>query len=369
MESLAKYYQIDPRYVRRAIQEGAVVQRNKFERTRKKKLDESFFDIIDSEVKAYFLGFMYADGYNNQREGRIVLSLQMRDLPILERFREILGYEGDVIIRERLNLATLRIGSRRLSESLASLGCRQAKSLTLTFPEWLPEKQLPHFIRGYIDGDGCYYAGVQGEGNFKGAYVGALGSVLFIEKLTEIISKKCGVNAKIRPHHTSVGVRNMIVGGAGQFEKVVNYLYEGATIYLERKKVKAFSVHPLGRAGVNNPAATLNEQQVIEIKARLLSKENIKLLASEYGVSLAAIHKIKRGRAWASVTDITFDPNNKERPTGSSNPMSKLIESDIPQIRKSLLEGISMNQIAAQHLVSEAAIRLIRDGKTWGHIP
>ena len=42
---------------------------------------------------------------------------------------------------------------------LINLGCIPNKSLTLTFPDFINDELLPHFIRGYFDGDGCIWNG------------------------------------------------------------------------------------------------------------------------------------------------------------------------------------------------------------------
>ena len=53
----------------------------------------------------------------------------------------------------------LKINSKKLTQQLTKLGCVQAKSLILTWPQWLTDQKLQqHFIRGYFDGDGSLYA-------------------------------------------------------------------------------------------------------------------------------------------------------------------------------------------------------------------
>ena len=50
----------------------------------------------------------------------------------------------------------LQIGSSQWFQSLSALGYTPAKSLTLQFPR-VPSRHIPHFVRGYFDGDGCVY--------------------------------------------------------------------------------------------------------------------------------------------------------------------------------------------------------------------
>jgi len=54
---------------------------------------------------------------------------------------------------------------------------------------------------------------------------------------------------------------------------------------------------------------------------------------------------------------------------GSSNPRSKLAESDVRVIRERLFCGVSAAKIALSYEVSSNAVLDIRHGRTWGHLP
>lgn len=128
---------------------------------RKYYLNESYFDVIDTEAKAYFLGLLYADGCNVEKYKTIRIKLQEEDREILEKFNKELEYQKPLIFQKRQkphwkNMWLLYFRSERISNRLAELGCFQAKSLTLKFPteEQVPKNLIRHFIRGYFDGDG-----------------------------------------------------------------------------------------------------------------------------------------------------------------------------------------------------------------------
>lgn len=57
-----------------------------------KNINDSFFEKIDTEEKAYFLGLFYADGCNyiNGNASRVALSLQEDDKKILEIFNNFI---------------------------------------------------------------------------------------------------------------------------------------------------------------------------------------------------------------------------------------------------------------------------------------
>jgi len=60
------------------------IQKSVSQAQRKYSLNENYFDEIDTSNKAYILGFLYADGYNNRINNTVVLSLFKQDREILE---------------------------------------------------------------------------------------------------------------------------------------------------------------------------------------------------------------------------------------------------------------------------------------------
>ena len=128
--------------------------------SRKSKCNDRIFDVIDTEDKAYWLGFLYADGcvykYNNSY--RVELSLKEGDLEHIKKFKAFMCSESRISYRKLQKAYRIGIGSRRIYERLIELGCMPNKSLILKFPtdSQVPNSLLKHFIRGYFDGDGCF---------------------------------------------------------------------------------------------------------------------------------------------------------------------------------------------------------------------
>ena len=130
--------------------------------TRKKiDCDDTVFEKIDDEYKAYWLGFLYADGsvtYNlNRKKYTIELSLAEKDYNHLEKFRTFLKSNRNIKYRDKQKAYRFTINSKKMCEDLINLGCVPTKSLILRFPNitQVPEYLINHFIRGYFDGDGC----------------------------------------------------------------------------------------------------------------------------------------------------------------------------------------------------------------------
>jgi hypothetical protein len=125
----------------------------------KYEVKHDFFKEINNEENAYFLGLLYADGYNYEKNKTFSISLQEEDKEILDKFKDIICPEKPLYYKKTKgkNQYTLSITSKQISEDLARLGCIQAKTQKLQFPEYeiVPPNLTHHFIRGYFDGDGC----------------------------------------------------------------------------------------------------------------------------------------------------------------------------------------------------------------------
>lgn len=202
------------------------------------------FDEIDTEESAYWLGFLYADGsvtYKTDGQKRYVLdlTLQIRDREHLERFKSFLNCTNEVkekLVRlgdKTFQACRLAIYSKRLVEALIKHGCTPNKSLTLRFPS-LPDSLIPHFIRGYFDGDGGH----------DGKTVEILGTEEFLDEL----QKHLGLNkTNYRRHGKSYGLRFH----CADVKRFFHHVYMDASIYLERKYVKL--AHYVGNDIVHNP--------------------------------------------------------------------------------------------------------------------
>jgi hypothetical protein len=117
-----------------------------------------YFHSIDTDEKAYWLGFIAADG-NVCLSGRkhiVSMSLQSRDLHWLERFRDAIAPGMQLIPRGQPPHAyTLSIGSEEMLYDLINLGILPRKSYNLEWPS-IPDSLAIPFLLGYFDGDGSF---------------------------------------------------------------------------------------------------------------------------------------------------------------------------------------------------------------------
>ncbi len=120
-----------------------------------------YFKCIDTNEKAYWLGFLYADGYIS-KEGKSVLSLSVKDYEHVKKFALAIGADINKIkIRNHNNVChsiscSITVSKKEFSEHLIKHGCINKKSLIIRFPfNSLTSEELKlSFLMGYYDGDG-----------------------------------------------------------------------------------------------------------------------------------------------------------------------------------------------------------------------
>lgn len=202
---------------------------------RKYPIKEDFFDDIDSEAKAYFLGFLYADGYNNTDRYSVALSLQDKDRQILEKLNSLIQPTKPLqfVITKAIsnsNQYRLVIANKRISQRIAELGCPKAKTFNIEFPSFMPRTLISHFVRGYFDGDGSI-----GKTNCC-----IVATHSFCLSLTEIFKRELEITPYLRTRHPerNHNIRMLEISGGRQLRRFLKWLYKDATIYMQRKYEK-----------------------------------------------------------------------------------------------------------------------------------
>lgn len=222
---------------------------------RKYDLNEHYFDCIDEPNKAYILGFLFADGWNDTDKNIISMSLQERDKDILEQISiEIesnkplvyVNYEhfSDQHNLNACNQYRLVVSSHIMSQALASHGCVKNKSLTLQFPV-LRDDLYSHFIRGYFDGDGSLYRSVRNDNKGDNYAVSIVSTEAFVVKARECILNHIDINmGGIYDACNHNGITKCLVFcGRKQTKIIMDWLYSDADLYLKRKHDRYLSYY------------------------------------------------------------------------------------------------------------------------------
>lgn len=234
LEDLGKFYKVDSTTISLLFKKYNYKLRDYSHSKRKYSLNENYFDEIDTQNKAYFLGLLYADGSNDTKNNRITISLQESDKHILESFRTELQTNAPLDFLEYSkkketysNQYRLNIYNKHMSKRLEQLGMVANKSLLLEFPDFLDDNLVRHFIRGFFDGDGHV--------SNKAYCTNMVSTYSFCQSVQKILSL---INIKSKICNTwnpETSTRTLRMTNKESCAKFLDYIYCDATLYLIRK--------------------------------------------------------------------------------------------------------------------------------------
>lgn len=142
-----------PHRSRSAIQQHAMKLGTKY-----LAYNSSYFEKIDTHEKAYWLGFLYADGYVTSGD-RWGLELSIVDKEHMQNLLNAFECNSRIKTRSRNGheYCLFQIKNKRMYSSLVDAGVIRNKTCALEFPsrEIVEEIFYADFIRGFFDGDGC----------------------------------------------------------------------------------------------------------------------------------------------------------------------------------------------------------------------
>lgn len=207
-------------------------------------LNADFFKQINCEENAYFLGFLYADGcvQTDEHTYRMTLKLKSSDFYILEKFRSIMSPSSPIKTYSDRDgeYSFFHTNQKIICEQLIALGCTPQKSLTLQFPApaQVPIHLLQHFLRGYSDSDGTIFS-VQDKKrpHYFAHFWKIISTQEFCQATSNLLQQELGISGSMslsRPKTNQI-TTTLTVGGNDQVKKVLDWLYQDATIYLPRK--------------------------------------------------------------------------------------------------------------------------------------
>jgi intein-encoded DNA endonuclease-like protein len=205
-----------------------------------------FFQEINSENSAYFLGLLYADGnvQTNNNNYCMTLKLKSNDQYIIENFRDIMSPSSPIkITRNKKSSNTysyFRINQKEICEQLVSHGCVPNKSLILEFPITVPKEFIRHFLRGYSDGDGTIYKNQFKKKKTINTIWKIVSTKQFCNETSKLLKDELNITCSkslCKPKTNQI-TTSLSVGGNLQVRQVLDWLYKDATIYLPRKYEK-----------------------------------------------------------------------------------------------------------------------------------
>lgn len=200
--------------------------KTRFHGHRTHSVDDHYFDIIDTEGKAYFLGLMYADGSVTKTQ----FYLKLKDEDILHKFKSELKCTYPIrTIESPWKAYILQVSSITLCRNLIKWGCIPNKTSVIRLPN-ISNELIRHFIRGFFDGDGCLQLN---DKIYHCRFDLASASLEFLKDVRPIITANSLTNGSLNKE-AKYEVWHLNYSGH-QVVKILNWLYKDTHFFLKRK--------------------------------------------------------------------------------------------------------------------------------------
>lgn len=226
---------------RLGINQGVIIKmvRSSGEEIRSKRhpkyiFNENVFDKVNTEEKAYWTGFIMADGcvFKN----KLILTLSSKDIDRLEKFKSFLKASHPIFIRkvkfngsyQSNDCCVFTVCSAHMINALKKLGITERKTFTCKPPNLKPILKK-HFLRGLFDGDGWTSLSKKGQTGLS-INTGICGNTFVINWFSSIL-KVLKIPHKIDSHKTIFRIQ---FKGYRAF-KFLHWLYKGSNIFMQRK--------------------------------------------------------------------------------------------------------------------------------------
>lgn len=204
-------------------------------------LNEDYFEQIDDEHKAYWLGFLITDGNifiptnNKQKEKTVSISQKNNRSYILEQFKKDVG-SSTVITQDGRGTGTLFIRSTKMANDLSQYGIESNKTLSTYLPS-INNCLESHLIRGILDGDGSITSLMLKSGKHKHA-ISFCGTHILMENIVNCISSNIEVSKPKVYDYSDKHLSEVKWQSIADCEAIGKWLYKDATVYLKDKKEK-----------------------------------------------------------------------------------------------------------------------------------
>jgi hypothetical protein len=249
-------------------------------------LQDSFFSTIDTEEKAYWLGFFAADGYVSKEQ--VSLKLAAVDEDHVRAFAAAAlpraGVRRSTYTNRKSGVTTHAVVASALAPRMVDdlRACGVAARKTDFLKPWDgPPELLPHYFRGLVDGDGWLVTG-------KNAELGLCGPRAVMQALAEFVRDTYGYVMSVRPKGSIWTARVKSRGAT----VVAHFLYADAKVFLPRKRKTALEL-----AAVQYPQKSWCGLVTLKtIRAATLQGRPRAVSAELLGTSVAALNRLMK--AW-----------------------------------------------------------------------
>lgn len=222
-----------------ALKKSGMLRRSNSDYSKEEAIRHDFFSKINTGYKAYWLGFLIADGCVS-RKGEIIIALKATDAGHISIWRAAVESKRRITRSEKMKSfgashwlyksARFVIKSNQMAGDLFDLGVIPAKTGRTVYPKGIPEALEADFWRGAVDGDGWLFWGKAGAR--KQFTLGLTGNLELINEFRVFCRKHVPTNASIQANGSIV---RFVVTDSYAY-RIANLLYGSATVALRRKR-------------------------------------------------------------------------------------------------------------------------------------
>lgn len=244
LRKLSKIYRHDSNRIKNILKSNNIHIRDLRE-SHELFYDKEYFKIVDTSEKAYWLGFIYADGSISKRN---VFSIKLSTKDINQLYKLKSDLKSEHVIGEyemdteygHIKYCMLSIHSIEMCKQLKKLGVEYDKTKICNFPDEniLPKEFIWDFIRGFFDGDGSVYVSTNKweHGIYKTPGVSFTGTENILQSILEEVKQHYPTKTIVRPYYNGKPVFDLKFGGIELVNTIYHLIYNNATRWLERKR-------------------------------------------------------------------------------------------------------------------------------------
>lgn len=261
---ISKKHNLSANSILNILKNNNILKRKQTEIGRKYNVNQNFFEKINTEEKAYWLGFLYADGcVHKTKSNQYVTLLTCKDFDHINKFKDSLNSNHKIFKRYGTKsnykpgslIYKLAIYSKKMAEDLISKGCIPNKTFLLKFPtkEQVPEELVCHFIRGYFDGDGSITDSKRPSG-----FIDICGIYPFLDGIRNYL----GLNKNMyiyRDKRKESECWSIKLASKFTVDLFYNKIYKNSTISMNRKREKFNNITTRRLNDYNQPSFKKDE--------------------------------------------------------------------------------------------------------------
>lgn len=233
---------------------------------RKRKVNTNPFKNLQDPNVLYWLGWLATDGYISHTESRVTLSVSIKDIDVIEKFRNFVSDKLTIkhtIHHGKFEMVSVSFRNKEITDFLLTIGFGENKTFN-----FIPNFNISwDYIRGVFEGDGYFRWGHPNEINITSA------CKKHIELICDFV-KDSGINCLMREKVTPKGTRMYdfeIYNKEGIIQFIDN-IYNDANTFMNRKYYNARAIRN------NSWKDPKFGESASEIPSQALSKEGVTTL-------------------------------------------------------------------------------------------